>query len=68
MVVNADFSTYVIFLSDAGKVLMKKGGSQEEMKEKMNKNMFQCFAVSRIRSNDENAEMELERIKKCIQN
>lgn len=64
MVVNADFSTYVIFLSDAGKELMKKGGSQEEMAEIINKNMFQCLAVSRIRSNDENAEMELERTKK----
>ncbi|AFQ43843.1 hypothetical protein Desmer_1887 [Desulfosporosinus meridiei DSM 13257] len=29
----------------------------------MKKNMFQCFAIARIHSNDENAEMELEHVK-----
>ena len=62
-VLCADYTAHMFYLSEKGKEIISTGGSQEEMPDLMKKNMFQCFAIARIQSNDENAQMELEHVK-----
>lgn len=66
-VIGSEYTANLLYLTEKAQEIIKKGANQEEA-EALGKNIFQCFAVSRIRSNDENAELELQRIKSNFSN
>ncbi|AOT72442.1 TlpA family protein disulfide reductase [Geosporobacter ferrireducens] len=60
--VGSQYSIYFMYLSEKISEAENSNVSEEEQMEALKNGIFQCFIILRIPANDENAEMELERI------